>query len=107
MPSAKQIRYYRGVLLPEIAEFMQIRKRHRKEAEDKLHKLFKWYAGFRSITKLNSTEMERYLGMVRMLCSRELGLMAREPNEPEGIEYWPMIKFLNYKLYGRQDSTID
>jgi len=109
MSSLQEYRYYYGVLLYQICFLMRIPKLKHKQASAELHKAFKEYAGITTMTKLNTSQTERYLSMIRMLMARERGMFLHEPNEPEFIEDWSMKDFLNYKLYdnGRTDSTVN
>ncbi len=101
-PSLKEYRYYYGVLLSQICFLMRIKKSKNKEASDALHKAFKEYAGIDSLTKLNTSQTEHYLSMIRMLMGRERGMFLHEPKEPQDIEDWDMHRFLQYKLYNKE-----
>lgn len=99
MPSIPQYRYYRGIMLPQIASLLGVRKRNVPKATRELHQAFKDYAGIDTLTKCDKSRTERYFSMIRMLISREKGLFVYEPKEPKGIEWWSMEAFLHYKLY--------
>lgn len=101
MSSLQEYRYYYGVLLSQICFLFHVKKSDNKKVSKMLHKAFKEYAGIDSLTTLNTYQMEGYLGMVRMLMSRERGIFISEPKEDEGCADWDMHRFLQYKLYNK------
>ena len=109
MPSHKQFKYLYGVLLPQICFKMRIYKKNYKKASNEINKAFKEYTQTPNLSKLNATEMEKYLSIIRVWFCVERGWFLHEPNEPEFLEDYSMREFLNLKLYdnGRTISTTD
>ncbi len=99
MTSISQIRYYWGVLLEEIVSRWGVDEDKKAEAKEELHRMFKSYVDLESITSLETYDMERFLGMIRMLMAREKGITLHEPNENLDVENIGMRLFLKHKLH--------
>ena len=104
MPSIGEVRYYWGVLLDEIVDKMGVTEDKKADAKRELHNAFKDYVELDSITSLSTYDMERYLGMIRMLMAREKGIITKEPNEIEDIENMSMRLFIKKKLHENKSN---
>ena len=90
-------RFYRGKLLPQISRHLGVHYVHEKKICDLLHKAFKEYAGIETLSVVSNYEFKRYISIITMLCSRELGLMVWLPGEPSYVEKLSMREWLNLK----------
>lgn len=77
--SPAQRGYYRGVILPRIAETM-----HMLPAE--AHGIVKYLFQVDSIEEMETREKEILFSKLRMWCNNELGLWIPKPNEPDYYE---------------------
>jgi len=100
----RQLAYYNGVLLKEIAERFDLY--YTKEVRDILHKWLKTYFDVPStavtpannIKPLSNLQAEEYFLNIRIYFAENFGWVLREPNDPD-IEEMTMKEFLFYKNY--------
>jgi ABC-type transport system involved in cytochrome c biogenesis ATPase subunit len=97
--SHKQFKYLHGVVLPQICLYMGIPDNKITEASKEINQAFKSYVNINSLKKLDVSQMESYLSMIRVLCCREKGWIINEPNENLDIENIGMRLFLKHKLH--------
>jgi hypothetical protein len=81
----KQWGYWRGVLLPAIAEGLGVPEGNRKKVSDGLHEYLKCFFELSSFYKLNPDEMQWVISYLHVLFAREFGVMLPEPDEPSII----------------------
>lgn len=82
MVTKKQWGYWRGVLLPSIAEGLGVPEGNRKKEADELHEYFKSFFEVNSFYGLNPDEMQWVIGYLHVLFAREFGVMLPEDGEP-------------------------
>lgn len=100
----RQLSYYRGVLLKEIAE--RFGWDYTREVSDMIHRWMKKYFGVATtaITTGNNTkplsnaQAEEYFLNIRIYFSENFGWELREPNDPN-IEDMTMKEFLYYQMH--------
>jgi hypothetical protein len=97
MPSARQYRYYFGVLLEELMDKIGVEKADRKHCRLFLHWIFKRYYKVYSTTDLPTSVMELYTNRIRIDMNVEFGVFLHEPNEGN-VEDMDMKEFLNIKM---------
>jgi len=97
MPSARQYKYYFGVLLDELMDKIGVEKADRKHCRLLLHWIFKRYFKVYSTTDLPTSVMEQYLNHIRIDMNVEFGIFLHEPNEGS-LDDMGMKEFLNIKM---------
>lgn len=97
--SPKQHKYWRGILLYSICEFLEVDKQDYDKASRRLHNAFKTMFEVRSFKDLSSKEFEKIAGTVRMLFAREFQWIIPDASD-EGINLQEisMSDFLKIKM---------
>jgi hypothetical protein len=80
---------------------MKIPKSKHVQASKELHKAFKNYVDIDTLTTLDNKQMQSYIGMVLMLCSRERGWLIPLPNEPEYLCDMSMKEYLSVTFHNQ------
>jgi hypothetical protein len=103
MPSARQCRYYFGVLLEELMDKLDVKDCDRRDVRLLMHWMFKRHFKITSITDLPVAVMEEYLTHIRIECNVEFGIFLHEPNEGD-VESMDMGEFLKYKTANMEEK---
>lgn len=96
--SPSQHRYWRGVLLYSICDWLSVPEESREVASKKIHKALKTAFEIDSFRYLEASQFEKIASIVRMYWLRQYGWIIPEADE-EGVDItkMTMMEFLKFK----------
>jgi len=97
--TGSQSKYYYGVVIPFLLDWLEVKKEHRVVATKKLHNAIKHCFEVKSFAHLSTAEFEKIMGTLRMIGCRHWSVMIPEPNEKGvNLETIEMGEFLKIKM---------
>jgi len=96
--TSEQHKYWRGVVLYSICDWLQIPREKYEPASQKIHKALKKAFGVNSFRNLSIAEFEKIASVTRMWAAREHGFIINEPDEEDlDVMNMSMRDFLIHK----------